>query len=148
MVSLSLITCICVFLVTGKDIDILPSLLINYLDDYRKEETSNDFNAKDHSELKKILCDYTEKKENSDKKIKGQNVITDFFSNGDDNNDNINGNKYILTSDNFLKMILIIQRVRARVPIILIGDTGCGKTSLIRYLTEKILKEEFNIILF
>ena len=129
-----------------KDIDILPSLLINYLDDYRKEEMSNDFNAKDHSELKKILCDYTEKKENSDKKIKGQNVITDFFSNGDDNNDNINGSKYILTSDNFLKMILIIQRVRARVPIILIGETGCGKTSLIRYLTEKILKEEFNII--
>ena len=41
---------------------------------------------------------------------------------------------YALTPDNILKMILIILRVRANVPIIIMGETGCGKTSLIRYL--------------
>ena len=41
---------------------------------------------------------------------------------------------YALTPDNMLKMILIILRVRANVPIIIMGETGCGKTSLVEYL--------------
>ncbi|XP_046854791.1 uncharacterized protein LOC124447744 isoform X2 [Xenia sp. Carnegie-2017] len=41
---------------------------------------------------------------------------------------------YVLTPDNLLKMILIILRVRAKIPIIIMGETGCGKTSLVKYL--------------
>ncbi|PAA67120.1 hypothetical protein BOX15_Mlig008706g1 [Macrostomum lignano] len=41
---------------------------------------------------------------------------------------------YTLTADNFLKMLLITLRMDADVPVIIIGETGCGKTSLIRYL--------------
>ncbi|XP_028396213.1 uncharacterized protein LOC114520186 [Dendronephthya gigantea] len=41
---------------------------------------------------------------------------------------------YALTPDNILKMILIILRVRASVPVIIMGETGCGKTSLVQYL--------------
>ncbi|XP_028397453.1 LOW QUALITY PROTEIN: uncharacterized protein LOC114521280 [Dendronephthya gigantea] len=41
---------------------------------------------------------------------------------------------YALTPDNMLKMILIVLRVRANVPVIIMGETGCGKTSLVRYL--------------
>ena len=41
---------------------------------------------------------------------------------------------YALTPDNILKMILIILRVRVHVPVIIMGETGCGKTSLVRYL--------------
>ena len=41
---------------------------------------------------------------------------------------------YALTPDNMLKMILIVLRVRANVPIIIMGETGCGKTSLVEYL--------------
>ena len=41
---------------------------------------------------------------------------------------------YVLTPDNILKMILIILRVRANVPVIIMGETGCGKTSLVQYL--------------
>ena len=40
---------------------------------------------------------------------------------------------YVLTADNVLKMVLVIQRVRAGIPVIVMGETGCGKTSLIRY---------------
>ena len=41
---------------------------------------------------------------------------------------------YIFTADNFLKLILILLRIRAKVPVILMGETGCGKTSLIRII--------------
>ena len=41
---------------------------------------------------------------------------------------------YALTPDSVLKMILIILRVRVNAPVIIMGETGCGKTSLVRYL--------------
>ena len=41
---------------------------------------------------------------------------------------------YALTQDNILKMVLIILRIRANVPVIIMGETGCGKTCLVRYL--------------
>ncbi len=41
---------------------------------------------------------------------------------------------YALTPDNILKMILIILRIRVNVPVIIMGETGCGKTSLVQYL--------------
>ena len=53
---------------------------------------------------------------------------------------------YALTPDNMLKMILIILRVRANVPVIIMGETGCGKTSLVDYLarTCEIELETYN----
>ena len=39
---------------------------------------------------------------------------------------------YILTPDNFIKMIIILLRIRENVPIILMGEPGCGKKSLIK----------------
>jgi len=41
---------------------------------------------------------------------------------------------YALTLDNFYKMCLIIQRIRAKVPVVVMGETGVGKTSLVRFL--------------
>ena len=54
---------------------------------------------------------------------------------------------YVLTPDNMLKMILIILRIRANVPIIIMGETGCGKTSLIKYLANicEVRFDTFNI---
>ena len=43
--------------------------------------------------------------------------------------------KYVFTADNFIKMILILLRIRANIPIIMMGETGCGKTSLIKMLS-------------
>ena len=42
---------------------------------------------------------------------------------------------YVFTADNFIKMILILLRIRENIPIIMMGETGCGKTSLIRKLS-------------
>ena len=41
---------------------------------------------------------------------------------------------YALTFDNMIKMIAIFFRVKANIPVILMGETGCGKTSLLNYL--------------
>ncbi|VDI17462.1 Hypothetical predicted protein, partial [Mytilus galloprovincialis] len=44
--------------------------------------------------------------------------------------------EYALTPDNLLKMILISLRINSCIPIVIMGETGCGKTSLVRYLAE------------
>ena len=43
---------------------------------------------------------------------------------------------YEFTADNYIKMILILLRIRANIPVIMMGETGCGKTSLIRMIKE------------
>ena len=50
----------------------------------------------------------------------------------------INRDQYVITQDNFRKMILILYRIIARIPVILMGETGCGKTALIRKLNELV----------
>ena len=54
---------------------------------------------------------------------------------------------YEFTNDNFIKMVLIYLRIRANIPIILLGETGCGKTYLIRALSY-ILEERYELIIF
>ena len=48
---------------------------------------------------------------------------------------------YVFTGDNFIKMILILHRIRANIPVIMMGETGCGKTSLIRIISELKMNE-------
>eukprot|EP01034_Spumella_vulgaris_P021951 gene21951-28030_t len=43
---------------------------------------------------------------------------------------------YVLTPDNFLKCVMILLRVQAGVPVVVMGEAGCGKTSLVRFLGE------------
>ncbi|CAB4494066.1 unnamed protein product [Rhizophagus irregularis] len=42
--------------------------------------------------------------------------------------------EYALSGDNLIKMVLILLRARANIPVIVCGEVGCGKTSLISYL--------------
>ncbi|XP_053562489.1 E3 ubiquitin-protein ligase RNF213 [Bombina bombina] len=41
---------------------------------------------------------------------------------------------YELTMDNMLKILAIKMRFRCGIPVIIMGETGCGKTRLIKYL--------------
>ncbi|CAC5398279.1 RNF213 [Mytilus coruscus] len=52
--------------------------------------------------------------------------------------------KYALTPDNLLKMVLISLRVNSNVPVLIMGETGCGKTSLIRFLA-KVCDVKFEV---
>ena len=51
---------------------------------------------------------------------------------------------YVFTSDNFTKMIFILMRIKSNVPVIMMGETGCGKTALIRKLSELMNNGETN----
>ena len=62
-----------------------------------------------------------EENENEEKEIKSIEEIT---------------KNYIFTPDNFIKMILILLRIRANIPVIMMWETGCGKALLIRKLSE------------
>ncbi|XP_052068615.1 uncharacterized protein LOC127707897 [Mytilus californianus] len=80
----------------------------------------DDFKCKTQTELQDILQMLTRSKANklSDKTL--DTLAAD----------------YALTPDNLLKMILISLRINAMIPVVIMGETGCGKTSLVRYLAE------------
>ena len=50
---------------------------------------------------------------------------------------------YVLTADNFFKMCLLITKCRAQMPVIIMGEAGCGKTSLVKFLAENIMQVPF-----
>ena len=45
-------------------------------------------------------------------------------------------NNYVITRDNYIKILLILYRIHANIPVILMGDTGCGKTILLTKLNQ------------
>ena len=47
---------------------------------------------------------------------------------------------YVYTPDNFIKVVLILMRIRVGIPVILMGETGCGKTTLIEMASKLINK--------
>ncbi|CAE8620350.1 unnamed protein product [Polarella glacialis] len=55
------------------------------------------------------------------------------------------GSSYVVSPDNFLKMVWIALRVESKVPVVIMGETGCGKTSLLRHLA-RLLNVDFRCI--
>ena len=49
---------------------------------------------------------------------------------------------YKITEDNYKKMMLILFRIFANIPVILMGETGCGKTELIKQLMKMLNKDK------
>ena len=49
---------------------------------------------------------------------------------------NLGTDNYILNVDNYRKMVLLKYRIIANVPVIIMGETGCGKTLLIIKLSQ------------
>ena len=47
---------------------------------------------------------------------------------------------YVYTPDNFIKVVLILLRLRVKIPVIMMGETGCGKTTLIEMASKLINK--------
>lgn len=43
---------------------------------------------------------------------------------------------YVFNADNFLKMVQILIRFKTGIPVLIMGETGCGKTSLINAIVE------------
>ncbi|GBC08609.1 hypothetical protein RclHR1_08250006 [Rhizophagus clarus] len=53
--------------------------------------------------------------------------------------------QYALSADNLIKMALILLRARANIPVIVCGEAGCGKTSLIGFLS-KVVEVKFHAL--
>ena len=51
-------------------------------------------------------------------------------------------NRIVFTQDNFLKFALIYMRIRAQQPVIIMGETGIGKTAIVQYLSD-VLDHKF-----
>ena len=130
------------------------SELINSLSNYNK---SNPFKLPDYSngthhfylnELKKILglpekFEKNEIDKLNDKLKELKEELNENIYDPDINKDRklymeklskINGN-YIYTKDNFIKTVIILLKIKANIPVILMGETGCGKTSLLKMLS-------------
>ena len=75
-------------------------------------------------QLKQIFC-----LQNDIEKNEGDNKSLLSILNSDNNN-------YTITEDNFRKMILLLYRIQANIPVIIMGETGCGKTILIKKLNQ------------
>jgi ABC-type lipoprotein export system ATPase subunit len=43
---------------------------------------------------------------------------------------------YELTTDNVKKMLAIFMRFRCNIPVVVMGETGCGKTRLIKFMCD------------
>ena len=93
---------------------------VNLSDKYLKNKTQEDY----LNELKPILSIFNPKISFE----KGNKFLLELFQ-----KDN-----YVITNDNFKKMILILYRISANIPVILMGETGCGKTALIRKLNQLV----------
>ena len=49
--------------------------------------------------------------------------------------------KYVLTANSLINMALIYSRLISNIPIVFIGEAGCGKTSLVKFFVEVVLQE-------
>lgn len=53
--------------------------------------------------------------------------------------DHLKGPKdYVVTVDNLIKLMSIQQRLKYGLPVILMGETGCGKTALVKFLADTL----------
>lgn len=50
---------------------------------------------------------------------------------------------YVITKDNYIKIIKIVQKSIVKIPIIICGDTGCGKTHIVDFISSCLLEDEF-----
>ncbi|XP_048088902.1 E3 ubiquitin-protein ligase rnf213-alpha-like isoform X2 [Alosa alosa] len=55
---------------------------------------------------------------------------------------------YQLTLDNILKILAIHMRFQCNIPVIIMGETGCGKTRLVKFMCDllKTEKQKMNLI--
>ena len=118
---------------------------VNNQDNTQNSETNNkkSQNKKDNKKEPEKNKNTPEKKEDSsddeedeeDEEINEKDNIEEGIDKKEKTLYEIIG-KYVLTTDNYFKMALILLKLRAGIPVIMMGETGCGKTSLIRKLSQ------------
>lgn len=129
-------------------LDLKETLFVLQLFDFWKK-------YRDNPKYKKICDDYiafSSRQKHVDWKLSGTQLgaeklefldllyRTKTFDNGKGSASLISG--YELNVDNYLKIMLILQKQRAGIPVIIMGETGCGKTFLLKYIAEVIFQNK------
>ena len=109
--------------------------------------TNNNKNDEEYKSLKELWNSQNRKNEKEKelidyKKLKHNdflNEIKQLFSLDDTSKDDINNiceklGNYIFVADNFIKIVRILLNIQAKIPVILMGETGVGKTKLLEML--------------
>ena len=121
------------FNLDGQSISIITDNENKNGDEYKK--LKNYWNSQNANQyIKEELKDY--KKMNHEQFIDEIRIIFNLDSLGNEGIKNLCkklGN-YIFVSDNFIKMIRILLNIHANIPVILMGETGVGKTKLLEVL--------------
>ena len=107
----------------------------NKKEDNNKEDNKKDDNKNDNKELKENIDLEEEEEEDDDNNDEKREEGLDEERKNDKTLLEI-ADDYVFTADNFFKMVLILLRIRAGIPVIMMGETGCGKTALIRKLSQ------------
>ena len=96
------------------------------------EETS--YNTKFYLEMLKELLDVENEIENEKGDKKSLLSILQY-----------NTQNYIIIDDNFKKMLLLYWKIKANIPVIIMGETGCGKTLLAEKLSQILNNGKMNL---
>ena len=112
---------------------------------YELKEILNILDTVTEEEIKGEKDEEEEKKGDKNEEEEEEEYWDDEEENEKDENEKKKDeNEYVFTEDNFVKMALILLRIRANIPVIMMGETGCGKTSLIRKLSEMLNNGSIN----
>ena len=60
--------------------------------------------------------------------------------------DRFKDKKYVVTHDNYLKIMMIVYRAELLQPIVIMGATGCGKTYMVEFMVSCLLNDHFVLI--
>ena len=96
-----------------EELNIMKPQLVNDLKDKYKAKIQQDFDILSRAEKLEILCN-----------VFGVNKVFDPDQ------------TYELTTDNVLKMLAIHMRLRCGIPVVIMGETGCGKTRMVEFMSK------------
>ena len=134
----------------SQNLDILKkgsSVILNYMNDDNDKSIFLDYQGKRHEYFLKLLTDIIKPKNFKIKLDASENLnslsclnqIKKLNEKYEKFASKLVDKSYIITADNFIKMILIYIKLKSNLPIVIMGETGCGKTSLISYMALKLL---------
>ena len=100
-------------------------------DEKNNEDNNNEIHKKNRKKMENKINNEEEEEEDEEDILEYEENTTKktLFEIADN---------YIFTPENYLQMIIILQRIKANIPVIIMGDKGIGKTSLITKLSELV----------
>ena len=101
-----------------------------------EEKKEKNIKKEEKNKVNKLEEEEDEEEEEEDDEEEDNFDICKINKNLPEKTSFILNDNYIFTDENYLKIALILLRIRAQIPVILMGETGCGKTFLIRKLSE------------